>query len=484
MTTSNRHSDEVFIGGSWVRARSDERINVFNPASGLVIGTVPACGTDDVNRAVGAARVAFDSGAWSGLSGADRARHINRLADCLDARTAEMARMIIDESGMPAMIATSLHVTCGISFLRYFADLAGKFNFEEKRTTANANVLVRKLPVGVVAAIVPWNVPLLGALSKVAPALAAGCTVVLKPSPETPLSAYLLAEAAVEAGLPPGVLNVVAATLEGSKGLSSHPDVDMVGFTGSTSVGRTIAQTCATDFRRCALELGGNAAAIILEDAPAELIASGLGVTGMFNNGEACIAQRRVLAPRSRYDEIVAILAGVAKSLRVGDPHDPNTAIGPMITEAHRDRVLRFIQIGEGEGAKVMAGGGVPKGLGKGYFVEPTLLANVTNHMRVAREEIFGPVICVIPYDDLEEAIAITRDTEYGLSSSIWTANYARGEEIGRGIRVGSFYVNATLTIDADIPFGGFKHSGWGREFGTEGFSEYLEVQSLFVPKS
>ncbi|ELB92040.1 betaine aldehyde dehydrogenase, partial [Rhodococcus wratislaviensis IFP 2016] len=319
------------------------------------------------------------------------------------------------------------------------------------------------------------------ALSKLAPALAAGCTVVYKPSPETPLIAYLVADAAHEAQFPPGVVNMVTADLEGSERLVSHPDVDMVGFTGSTAVGRRIAQSCAVDFRRHALELGGNAAAIILPDAPAELIAAGLGATGLaLNNGEACIAQRRVLAPRERYDEIVAILAAAAAGLPVGDPSDPTTVIGPMITSEHRDRVVDHIEAARTAGAVLAAGGRSDRD--SGYYVEPTVLANVTNDMAAAREEIFGPVVCVIAYDTVEEAVAIAHDTEYGLSSSIWTSDIAAGEAIGRRLRVGSVYINGTLALDPAIPFGGFGHSGMGRELGPEGLDAYCEIQSVFVP--
>jgi len=475
----------VYVEGAFVPALAQARLQVVNPATGAVIGEVPSCGVEDVDRAVIAARAAFDHGPWPTLPASVRADALDRIADVLVARTEAIAATLVAETGMAAMWAVPIHVGVAIDFLRYYAELARKQPFEEIRPSpiVQAEVVVRQCPVGVVAAMVPWNIPLLGALAKIAPALAAGCTVVYKPSPETPLVAYLLAEAVHEAGLPDGVFNFVTADVEGSQRLVSHPDVDMVAFTGSTAVGREIARACAEDFRRCALELGGNAAAIVLDDAPAELLAVGLAATALaVNNGEACIAQRRVLAPRSRYDEIVAILAATASALPVGDPAAAGTVIGPMITAAHRDRILDYIEEARSDGAVVAAGGCIPEGHEAGFFVAPTVLANVTNTMRVAREEVFGPVVCVIAYDTVEEAIAIARDTEYGLSSSVWTTDLSRAEQIGRQLRVGSVYVNATLALDPAIPFGGFANSGTGRELGPEGLTEYTETQSIFVP--
>ncbi|MBY8863405.1 aldehyde dehydrogenase family protein [Nocardia sp. CA2R105] len=475
----------VYVDGSFEPAQTDLRITVNNPANGGVIATVPAAGPADVDRAVAAARRAFDHGPWSRLTGSERAEVLERFADALDARSAVLVETITREAGFPALLTEPVHVTGAIAFVRYYSERARTETFEQTRISAlaQAEVRVRRCPVGVVAAVVPWNIPLLGALSKLAPALAAGCTVVFKPSPETPLHAYLVAEAAHEAGFPPGVLNMVTADLAGSERLVSHPDVNMVGFTGSTAVGKRIAEACAADFRRTALELGGNAAAIVLDDAPAELIAAGLAATGIaINNGEACIAQRRILASRSRYDEIVAILAATARSLPVGDPDDPKTVVGPMITEQHRDRVLGHIAAAKAAGATVAAGGGIPDRAG--YFVEPTVLANVTNDMAAAREEIFGPVVCVIPYDTVEEAVAIAQDTEYGLSSSVWTSDLKAAEEIGKQLRVGSVYINGALALDPGIPFGGFGHSGVGRELGPEGLDAYCEIQSVFVPST
>ncbi|AEF39243.1 aldehyde dehydrogenase family protein [Hoyosella subflava] len=475
----------IYLDGGFVEALSQQHSEVLNPATEHVVGVAPACGAADVDRAVAAARKALTRQDWAGTSGADRARLLERFADELTARADDMATVITSEAGFPAMLTGQVHVQQAIEFVRYFAALVATEQLSESRQTHNspATVEIRQCPVGVVATLTPWNIPLLGALSKIAPALAAGCTVVHKPAPQTPLSSYLLADAAHAAGFPAGVFNMVPADLAGSRRLVAHPDVDMVAFTGSTAVGREVAESCAKDFRRCALELGGNAAAIILEDASVELISAGLGLTGLaLNNGEACIAQRRVLVPRNRHDEIVAVLAGVAQSLKVGDPAQPDTVIGPMITRQHRDRVLDYVSEAAAAGAVVAAGGGIPADLDTGYFVEPTVLANVSNEMRAAREEIFGPVLCVIAYDTIEEAIEIAQDTEYGLSSSVWTADFARGQEVARQLRAGSVYINASLALDPAIPFGGFGSSGIGRELGPEGLNEYRETQAIFTP--
>jgi aldehyde dehydrogenase (NAD+) len=472
--------DHLYIGGVWAEPAGSERIDVVSPATEEVIAQVPEGNVADIDRAVQAARDAFDHGAWPRAALAERAQVLSGFADALAARTDEFAAVISSEGGFPIGLVPG-QVVRAIDFVRYYADLIRTASPEETRATSTGGAVVRHLPVGVVGAIVPWNIPLLGALPKIAPALAAGCTVVHKPSPETPLSAFILAEAAQASGLPAGVLNVVPASLEGSRRLVDHPGVDHIAFTGSSAVGRDIAGACGKQLKRYSLELGGNAAAIVLDDAPLQLVARGLMMTGLvLNNGEACIAQRRVLVPRARRDEIAEALAAAAKSIPVGAPDDPGILVGPMITKAHQQRVLGYCDIGRDEGAKVAAGGGRPAGLDRGWYVEPTVLVDVHNGMRVAREEIFGPLVCVIPYDTEQEAIAIASDTEYGLSSSVWTADPVRGAELGKNLRVGSVYVNGALNLDPNVPFGGFKQSGIGREFGPEGLAEYQETQAVF----
>jgi betaine-aldehyde dehydrogenase len=362
--------------------------------------------------------------------------------------------------------------------LQFYTELARTFEFEDRRQGMLGPVLVRREPIGVAAAITAWNTPQFVAISKLAPALAAGCTVVLKAPPEAPLDAYILAEIAEEAGLPAGVLNIVPAGPEASEHLVSHPGVDTVAFTGSTGVGRRIAVACAQLLRPVTLELGGKSAAIVLDDADLNVLAGGLELASFLNNGEACIAQTRILASRSRYDEVVDVVASVAAGLKVGDPSDPTTGIGPMVSERHRERVESYIALGQQEGAKVVTGGGRPAGQDKGWYVEPTVFRGVSNDMRVAREEIFGPVVVVIPYEDEADAIRIANDSDYGLAGSVWTADADRGLDVARQVRTGTYGINGYL-MDFVAPFGGYKASGLGREFGPEGLLEYLEHKTI-----
>ncbi|WP_066483152.1 MULTISPECIES: aldehyde dehydrogenase [unclassified Sphingomonas] len=479
-----RDCTQFYVDGAWADAVETNCIDVINPATERPVGSVAIGDARDVDRAVAAARRSFDSGAWRMLPAVERAAALDRVCDELVDRRDAIADLLIAETGLPRQIVPILHVDHAIGFIRYYADLIRTTAFVEDRAIPGGTATVQRLPVGVVAAIAPWNVPLLAAFSKIGPALAAGCSVVFKPSPETPLHAFLVAEAFAAAGLPAGVFNLVVADTPGSAHLCAHPDIDMVAFTGSTRVGQSIATACAPAMRRYALELGGNAAAIVLDDAPAELLAAGLTVTGLaLNNGEACIAQRRVLVPRRRHDEIVELLVAGARALPIGDPDDPATALGPMINAAHRDRVLAYSDIASREGAVVATGGGRVRDRDIGYFVEPTVYARATNAMRIAREEIFGPAICVIPYDSEAEAIAIAQDAEFGLSSSVWTADPARGTALARRLRVGSVYVNASLGLHANVPFGGFGQSGVGRELGPEGLDEYLETQVVICPQ-
>jgi acyl-CoA reductase-like NAD-dependent aldehyde dehydrogenase len=483
-TADVSHSD-IFVGGEWRAPQSTARLDVFNPSTGRVFGHTPLCSAADVNSAVAAARAAFQSGIWADADPAARADVIERFADILERDADQIARLVALEGGFPLTVASALHVAMPIGFLRYYAQLIRNFAFEELRTeTPNAQAYVRHVPAGVAGLIIPWNGPLILSLGKIAPALAAGCSIVFKPSPETPLSAYRIAAAAQEAGVPPGVFNMLPADVEGSERLCNHPDVDLISFTGSTATGRLIGAACAQQFKRCLLELGGNAAAIVLDDAPLDQLAEGLATHSfLMNSGQACIMQRRVLAPRSRYHEVVEALSAVAKAVQVGDALSPDTMVGPMISAAHQSRVLDYIDAGQREGARIAAGGGRPDGRDDGYFVAPTVLADVDNAMRPAREEIFGPVACVIAYADEEQALRMAADTEYGLSGSVWTGDPERGAAIGRRMRVGSVYINDSLQLHPAVPFGGFGASGIGRECGPEGFAEYCETQSLWIPR-
>jgi aldehyde dehydrogenase (NAD+) len=339
-------------------------------------------------------------------------------------------------------------------------------------------VTVRREPVGVVAAVVPWNVPQFVIMTKLAPALIAGCTLVIKPAPETPLDSYLLAEMIQEAGIPAGVVNIVAAGRETGEYLISHPGVDKVAFTGSTAAGRRIAAICGEQLKRCSLELGGKSAAIILDDCDLPSAMGMLSIAALLNNGQACVAQTRILASRSRYDEVVQAVAEMTVSQIVGDPADPMTGIGPMVAKRQQDRVEGYIKIGLEEGAKPVVGG-LERPFDRGWYVAPTVFANATNDMRIAREEIFGPVLTVIPYEDEADAVRIANDSEYGLSGTVWTTDTEHGMDVARQVRAGTYGVNMMNTMEPATPFGGYKASGLGRELGPEGLSAYLEYKSI-----
>jgi betaine-aldehyde dehydrogenase len=363
-----------------------------------------------------------------------------------------------------------------------WANLVRTFPFEEIRPGALGPTMVRKEPVGVSAGIIPWNVPLFITALKLGAALAAGSPMVLKPSPETPLDGYILGELLDEVGVPKGMVSILPAGREVGEYLVRHPGVDKVGFTGSTAAGRKVGAICGELLKRCTLELGGKSAAIVLEDADLASAVPTLMPSALMNNGEACVAQTRILAPRSRHDEVVDALAEAVRGQVVGDPADPSVTVGPLVAERQRERVLGYIEKGRSEGATVAVGGGRPSGLDKGWFVEPTLFTGVDNGMTIAQEEIFGPVLAVIPYDDEADAVRIANDSDYGLSGSVWTTDVERGIDVARKVRTGTYGVNAMGTLDVHNPFGGYKASGVGRELGPEGLSAYLETKSIVLP--
>lgn len=470
---------QLFIGGKWVDSAATASIDVISASTEEVLGRVPDAVPADIDRGVAAARAAFDGGEWSGLAPADRAAYLNALAQALQRRDTEITSTITSENGSPISLCSMLQLLPTTMTLDYYADLARNLQVEERREGMLGGVVVRREPVGVVAAIVPWNVPLYTAALKLGPALAAGCTVVLKPSPETALDAYLLADALIEIGLPPGVVNIVAADRETSAYLVTHPGIDKVAFTGSTAAGKTIAAACGELLRPVSLELGGKSAAIVLDDAdPGQVADALLPMASMMFSGQACIAQTRVLAPQDRYDEVVEALAEKVRTLPVGDPFDPSTMFGPLVSSRQRDRVESYIALGQEEGAKVAVGGGRPSHLNRGWFVEPTVLANVDNNMRVAREEIFGPVVSVIPYGDTEEAVRIANDSEFGLGGGVYSSDTARGLEVARRIQTGTITLNG-IGLETCAPFGGVKQSGLGRELGPEGLSAYFNLKSI-----
>jgi aldehyde dehydrogenase (NAD+) len=474
---------ELFVGGRWRAPRGGEVVEVRNPATGARVGSAALASTADVDDAVTSARRSFDAGDWATAAPAERAEVLQRAADLLEKRSEELAVSITSELGCPHWFSQKAHVPNPIRHTRYYAELARDFAYDETRGDGTNTSLVTQEPVGVVAAITPWNGPLSTPSLKLAPALAAGCSVVLKPPPETPLTAYAFADALAEAGLPEGVLSMLPGDREVGQHLVEHPEVDKIAFTGSSAAGKKIMAAAARRIARVTLELGGKSAAIIVEDADLDAVVPALLPMAMMVNGQACIAQTRVLVPRSREQEVVDALADAVAAQRVGDPMEPTTTIGPMVSERQRDRVVGYIRTGREEGARVVTGGEtlpLPPELSNGWFVPPTLLADVHNSMRVAREEIFGPVMAVIAYENEDEAVAIANDSVYGLSGSVWSPDVDRAIAIARRVRTGMVSINGRPQAYGS-PFGGYKQSGVGREMGPEGFRSFLETKSIAV---
>ena len=471
-----------FIDGAWREPKSDRRIAVECPANREIVGSCPEAVQADVDAAVSAASAALGRDDWAGTSGAARAGYIDALSDAMKSRAMDLANCAVAEIAAPISFSKG-QVAMARMTLKFYAQLARDFVFEEQRKGYFGSVIVRKEPVGVVAAIVPFNGPLFAAMLKLGPALASGSTVVLKVPMETPLFSYVLAECIVAAGFPAGVINILPADREVSEYLVDHADVSMVSITGSVVAGRSVAKACGSQIKRSALELGGKSAAIVCEDADPAQIVPALANASVINSGQACAAQTRILIPQSRYEEYVAALATAYESMNMGDPANPVTELGPMIHERHFQRVKAYIQTGLDEGARLVTGGQTPAELEPGYFIQPTLLADVSNDMRVAREEIFGPVVCAIPYDDIDDAIRIANDSDMGLSGSVWTSDVEAGLEIGRRIHAGNFSING-FTMDVAAPFGGYKRSGLGRELGEEGLHDYLEFKTINLPSA
>ncbi|MFI5957573.1 aldehyde dehydrogenase [Cryptosporangium sp. NPDC051539] len=473
----SRHREEIFVDGKWVRTTGWLR-DVVSPSTLEVVGCAPDGTTEDVDRAVAAARRAFDDGSWPGLSPTERVGYLERASELYARRSGELAELITAEMGSPITFSRNAQGPIARHILNYFVQRGRRFETEQQRIGLSLPAVVLHEPVGVVAAIAPWNYPQALMLMKIAPALVAGCTVVAKPSPETALDGLVLAEIFAEAGLPPGVLNVVPADRKAGEHLVSHPSVDRVAFTGSTLAGKRIAEICGRDLRRCTLELGGKSAAVVLDDADVAATMAGLRDHAFRNSGQTCTNETRILVPRSRQRELVDALCEMASSLLVGDPTDPATEIGPMVSERQRARIEAYVGIGREEGATVAVGGGRPAGLGPGWYVEPTVFVDAHNGMRIAREEIFGPVVCVIPYEDEREAITIANDSEYGLAAGVWSSDTDRAARVGRQLRAGMILLNGQGG-SFDAPFGGIRQSGIGRECGIEGLLAYTETKQM-----
>lgn len=478
MTTYNK----LFIGGDWVTPATDEFYELISASTEEPIGAVPAASEIDVDVAVSEARRAFeDPTGWATWEPVRRAEAIEELADQLELRADEMARRVAEQNGMPITIAKQLEGGFPLLVLRYYANLLRNTEFETRQPhLLGGTSTVRREPMGVVAAISPWNYPQTLASFKIAPALASGCTIVLKPSPETLLDAFLFAEAVAETSIPAGVVNVVPGGREVGAYLVGHPGVDKVAFTGSTTSGRLIAETCGRLLRPVTLELGGKSAAIVLDDADLNLEAIGerLFESLLVNNGQTCYLGTRVLAPHNRYHEVVDTLAAFVSSLPVGDALDPETMVGPMASALHRDRVEGFIEKGRGDGARIVTGG-CHSGWDKGWFVTPTVFADVDNKSVLAQEEIFGPVLAVIRYRDVDDAVRIANDSRYGLGGTVWTSDPERGTAVARRIQTGTIGINRYLP-DPSAPFGGVKDSGLGRELGPEGLNAYMNVKTIY----
>ncbi|MCR5977445.1 aldehyde dehydrogenase family protein [Gordonia jinghuaiqii] len=471
--------NELFIDGNWAPPSSGEYGDVIEAATEKVLGRSAMAGTADIDAAVAAARAALD-GPWGSMSRAERADVLDRFAAAMTARARDTAELVSRENGMPISLAKPTNGYGPAAMLSYYAGLIRAAEDEEVRPGAlGGRTVVRSEPVGVVAAITPWNYPQPLAAMKIAPALAAGCTVVLKPAPETALDAFVFADAAQEAGLPAGVLNVVPGGREAGAHLVEHSGVDKVAFTGSTAAGRAIGEVCGRLLRPVTLELGGKSAAIVADDADLDVFAGHLLEVSLVNNGQTCHASTRILAPRSRYGEVVDAVTETVRALRVGDPLDKTTAIGPLVSAAQRDRVLGHIGAGRADGYQITTGGGVPGDLPQGWFVEPTVFVGVDNSASIAQEEIFGPVLTITEYSDIDDAVRIANDSVYGLGGTVWTTDEGRGLELARRIRTGTVGVNH-YALELTAPFGGVKASGLGRELGPEGLAPYLAPKSVY----
>jgi aldehyde dehydrogenase (NAD+) len=468
------HRDKLYIDGAWVAPAGSGRIDVLSASTEDVIGSVPEGTPEDVDRAVAAAKRAFAT--WSQTSVDERADWLLRIQKGLSSHSDQIARTITAEVGMPLRMSTTIQAGLPTFVSGAYADIVKKFPFEEQV----GNSLVVREPVGVVGAITPWNYPLHQIMAKLAPALAAGCTVVLKPSEVAPLNAFILADVLHEIGLPAGVVNLVTGfgPVVG-EAIASHPDVAMVSLTGSTRAGRRVAELAAASVKKVTLELGGKSANVILEDADLET-AVARGVNNAYlNSGQTCTAWTRMLVPRSRQDEAVRIAVDAAGKLPIGDPFGDTARLGPLISAQQRDRVRGYIDKGVAEGARLVLGGAeAPAGFDRGYYVQPTIFADVTKDMTIAQEEIFGPVLSIMPYDSEEEALEIANSTIYGLAGGVWSGDAEKAKAFARRMQAGQVDVNGG-SFNAMAPFGGYKQSGLGREFGRYGLEEYLEVKSL-----
>lgn len=476
---SERVRTRFFIDGEWRAPLGSERLDLVSPITEQSILTVPGGSEADMADAVAAARKAFDHGPWPRMAPSERGEILRRMGAAVAARAPLLSRVWTAQVGATVGF-TSMFTGIIPAYYHYYADLAATFAFEDVRTTFQGHARVVREPVGVCALVLPWNAPLILLSQKLAAGLLAGCTFIVKPSPETPLDALILAECAEEAGLPAGVLNIVPAGREAGDSLIRDARVDKVSFTGSTAAGKHIGAVCAERVARCSLELGGKSAAIICEDADLDTAIGTITPFAMPFSGQICFSQTRVLVPERRRDEIIEAYVASVEGITLGDPWDESTTMGPLSMGRQRDRVLNYIDIGRSEGAKLIRGGG-NGGFNRGYFVEPTIFSDVTQDMTIAQEEIFGPVVSLLTYSSEEEAIAIANNSDFGLSGTVFSTDLERAERIARRVRTGNISING-LQIDPGVPFGGFKQSGIGREGGPEGLEVFLEPKAIYFP--